>query len=692
MDNREKAYQEKFNETMDTETRAKALEVKVAELRRQTDLTYQLHPLFGRAEATMARLNERDFEEIRTYRAPPISIVLVVEAVCVLFHEQPIWETGQILLHRENFFQDLEFFDKENITQSNYRKMKQRLDQIDEMEVRRASMAALSLFFWLQAIAAYYQSYARLKPLLRQRGIDEGELARLQRKLGADRVQLHESKHDYDEADEFTLELAQQLLNQRSKIRRLSQERDDAATFYDDLMFCSKEWQNTKGELKSSIENFESEMLIASMFVFLVLRYQPHEAQELIDAMTMKDDQLVKLSDRRTLLARFNGRKYETHERGVEHLLEILKEENVDHFVLNWHQTGSHHNDDRVLISARHDRQDLIVEFKRRFSHASKEATNQHMLLRDRAIIENEIEEFDLRLYNDLCSDQYDYGYLRRLISKRRQTRAEWSRMLSDTKSMMKPSVHFDVIDYSLAARDIFVEHIDGGVETPLHLALINEAIVATSAATIDATLAQLTTVFVRTMIQYITAYCAAYQAVKFKQHFILFLLNRRNDSFQCETLVDVLISGESVELDEQLLDDVHLIEHVTDTQFSPLTPCWKYQDMSPTQMIIYHRQMTTSSTSWECLERIALGGYQIKLDALNIKQQIIPLLRHNGTEKTLLSQVIEARLSAQLGTKFYFNSTGDNNETDCQIWTKPLQDMPSASVVVLESEETHQS
>ena len=71
----------------------------------------------------------------------------MVEAVCILFHEQPIWENGQILLHRENFFQDLEFFDKENITQSNYRKMKQRLDQIDEMEVRRASMAALSLFF-----------------------------------------------------------------------------------------------------------------------------------------------------------------------------------------------------------------------------------------------------------------------------------------------------------------------------------------------------------------------------------------------------------------------------------------------------------------------------------------------------------------------------------------------------------------
>ena len=42
MDGHEQAYQNKFNETMDTEARVKALEVKVAELRRQTDLTYQV--------------------------------------------------------------------------------------------------------------------------------------------------------------------------------------------------------------------------------------------------------------------------------------------------------------------------------------------------------------------------------------------------------------------------------------------------------------------------------------------------------------------------------------------------------------------------------------------------------------------------------------------------------------------------
>ena len=87
----------------------------------------KLHPIFSRAQAILSRLNERDFEEIRTYRAPPVSVILVVEAICILFDVPPNWESGQALLHRENFFQDLEFYDKENLSQIAFRKMKQRL-------------------------------------------------------------------------------------------------------------------------------------------------------------------------------------------------------------------------------------------------------------------------------------------------------------------------------------------------------------------------------------------------------------------------------------------------------------------------------------------------------------------------------------------------------------------------------------
>ena len=630
----------------------------------------------------MARLNERDFEEIRTYRAPPVSVVLVVEAVCILFQEQPIWENGQILLHRENFFQDLQFFDKENISQSNYRKMKVRLDQIDEMEVRRASMAALSLFFWLQAIAAYYQSFSKLKPLLRQRALDEAELARLQRKLGQDRVQLHETKDRFDEADCFTGELAQKVLTQRSKIRRLEQERNDALTFYDDLTFCSKEWSETKTEMALSIKNFELEMLMSSIYVFIISRFAPAESQSLIDSLIVNPE-LAKFKDRRKLLARFNGQKFETHELGVSQLVKVLSENGIEVKILSWDQYGPVLLD-QLVVSARHDRNDLVVEFKKRFSYSSKEAKTQNVLLRDQAIIEADIEEFDRRLYEDLCSGKYDYGYLRRLVSKRRKTRADWSKLLSDTKSMMKPHIHFDVIDYALAARDIFVDELDNGHETPLHLRLILTAISICAEATLEATMGQLTTTFIAALFQVIEAYCSIDQAAKFKNFYTLFLLNRRNDTFDCDLLAGTLLRGKVVDLDEKIMQDDNFHEHVHDAQFSPLVSFWKFPELTPTQLTLYHHKM--SGNSWPCLQRIAFGGYQVDLPRLQVEQKIIPLTRTN--EGCQLKSLIDKQLEAEQ-VEFCYNKKCEGS-SGFEIWTENIQSVSESGTVVLVSEQTY--
>ena len=117
------AYQNQFDETLETERKFKKLEHFVNELRLQTDTNSQFHPLFERAQHVLKTLSPQDFEEIRSYRKPPNSVVLVVEAICILFKEKPTWEAGTHLLHRENFFEELEFFDKESVSQSAYQKL-----------------------------------------------------------------------------------------------------------------------------------------------------------------------------------------------------------------------------------------------------------------------------------------------------------------------------------------------------------------------------------------------------------------------------------------------------------------------------------------------------------------------------------------------------------------------------------------
>ena len=70
------AYRNQFDQTLRTEKKFKKLELFVNELRVQTDTSSRFHPLFERAQSVLRTLSARDFEEIRSYRKPPHSVVL----------------------------------------------------------------------------------------------------------------------------------------------------------------------------------------------------------------------------------------------------------------------------------------------------------------------------------------------------------------------------------------------------------------------------------------------------------------------------------------------------------------------------------------------------------------------------------------------------------------------------------------
>lgn len=46
-----------------------------------------------------------DFEELRSYRAPPDSVVQVTNALCDLFHRETGWASAKQLLCTEDFYQ-----------------------------------------------------------------------------------------------------------------------------------------------------------------------------------------------------------------------------------------------------------------------------------------------------------------------------------------------------------------------------------------------------------------------------------------------------------------------------------------------------------------------------------------------------------------------------------------------------------
>ncbi|CAO2582639.1 Dynein heavy chain domain-containing protein 1 [Lemmus lemmus] len=142
----------------------------------------------------LSQLQVADFEEIRSYRAPPDSVVQVTDALCDLFHYETGWANAKQLLCTEDFYQELVFFPKEKLTDSELIKLNQALKApgMRDAALRSVSIPTANLAIWLRAVLRYGMAQRRGLPtglLLRQ---VEATLAREQARLGKFQFQAHD--------------------------------------------------------------------------------------------------------------------------------------------------------------------------------------------------------------------------------------------------------------------------------------------------------------------------------------------------------------------------------------------------------------------------------------------------------------------------------------------------------------------
>ncbi|XP_051802066.1 dynein heavy chain domain-containing protein 1 isoform X2 [Acanthochromis polyacanthus] len=102
-------------------------------------------------------LNPSDLEEVRHYRDPPDRVVKILDAVCLLFNRPPGWESAKQLLGQSNFLQELEFFDRYDLTNEQLQRLGQIVHspQFGPESVCEISKACESLCQWVQAVYDY---------------------------------------------------------------------------------------------------------------------------------------------------------------------------------------------------------------------------------------------------------------------------------------------------------------------------------------------------------------------------------------------------------------------------------------------------------------------------------------------------------------------------------------------------------
>ena len=104
-------------------------------------------------------------DEMKSFKAPPAMVGIVMNAVCLLFGEKEEWDSAKKLLGRMNFLESLVEFVPETVTDKKWQKLRQVYlsdPKFTKENVLSVSLAATSLLIWVLAI----EKFAKVKKIV----------------------------------------------------------------------------------------------------------------------------------------------------------------------------------------------------------------------------------------------------------------------------------------------------------------------------------------------------------------------------------------------------------------------------------------------------------------------------------------------------------------------------------------------
>ncbi|KAH0625314.1 hypothetical protein JD844_033823 [Phrynosoma platyrhinos] len=121
-------------------------------------------------KAALARLRVQDIEELRSYRQPPDLVVKVTDVLCMMFDQEPGWESAKLLLNQDDFYEELLFYPKENLSTKLFKALGQVVSDKDfsEASIQNASQAAASLYQWISAVYWFNWALREWQPAVLQ--------------------------------------------------------------------------------------------------------------------------------------------------------------------------------------------------------------------------------------------------------------------------------------------------------------------------------------------------------------------------------------------------------------------------------------------------------------------------------------------------------------------------------------------
>ncbi|ORY38879.1 hypothetical protein BCR33DRAFT_853838 [Rhizoclosmatium globosum] len=131
----------------------------------QKDLDEAL-PALNAAYKALDALEKKDIAELKVFSKPPDLVLLVLEAICILFKVKPDWESSKKLLSDPQLMKKMAEYDKDNIPESITKKLRRYIENpiFNPESVEKVSRACKSMCMWVIAMDIYSRVFKEVLP------------------------------------------------------------------------------------------------------------------------------------------------------------------------------------------------------------------------------------------------------------------------------------------------------------------------------------------------------------------------------------------------------------------------------------------------------------------------------------------------------------------------------------------------
>ncbi|XP_067102810.1 dynein heavy chain domain-containing protein 1 [Osmerus mordax] len=244
----------------------------------------QVSPLYQTALVALKSLSQNDLDEVRHYRVPPAGVVIVMDAICMLFNYPCTWDSSKHLLGQSNFCQELEFYDRSRLNGEMFEQLSHIIQrkEFSPQAVKSVSRACESLCRWVRAVYQYACVQRHMAPQEVKKIQLDLRIAESRSRLSVARLQEEETREHIDDIEKELLVLRGEQEELAGLLRKAEALEREASSAVQQVVCHITDWKAAAEETEMNNQTISGDALLLAAAITYLGPFRPDTRMELL--------------------------------------------------------------------------------------------------------------------------------------------------------------------------------------------------------------------------------------------------------------------------------------------------------------------------------------------------------------------------------------------------------------------------